>query len=146
MKALQLILAISFILIIASCKKSESNSVNSVLSFLQHKWTVDSLVAYQNANHTGQRQKEVLSGYEDFRNDGKRYGYSNTQGSTPNYDTSQYTLTSNNLYILDRSIDHGIVSPVSDTLQIDHLDLNRLVLSPPSNSNSGIYVQLFLHR
>ena len=147
MTTLKLIMAVSLTWTLISCKKQESNTtVPATLSLLQNKWTLDSLVIYQYPNYSGQRQSEILNGYEDFRTDGKRYGYSISPGNPANYDTSQYTLTVDNKAILDRFITHGVVSNVPDTLTIATLDKSSLVLSPPVSNSSPEFVKLFLHR
>ncbi len=136
------------ILGIISCKKSDTPApASGALGLLQNKWILDSLVIFQYPDFTGQRISQIVSGYEDFRIDKKRYGFSVIPGiaSSASYDTSVYALADAKT-LLDFGINNSSLNPIPDTIAIINLTSTALELSPVDHSQNAEYGKLFLHR
>ena len=146
LKTTALVLTILFYA--ASCKTHDNSP--STLMQIQNKWIIDSAILYDNAQMSGPGYKvEALTGYSDFRSDNRSYEFSSARVGgimETSYDTSSYSLTSDNKQMISVPLVNGRPTSSSDTFNIMLLTDKNLVFSQISLSGAGANGKIYYHR
>lgn len=124
-----------------SCQKeydllSTSTTPGNKISELQYKWTLDSIIVYQNPDFTGGRFEGYIGDktqYIIFNSNGKAYSYGGIP--TPVFDTGDYKLMTDNYTLLFYSYINGVRQNIPDTATIRTLTSSSLVLGVRSPVN-----------
>ena len=146
MKSLKIILPLIIIGTFFSCKKPFDSTT---LKSLQYKWTVDSIVVFTNPQFNGTGSKiDGIQGYTDIRIDGKQYNYFsfNDAGTIhESYDTAYYVTKLDLKSIIIYPIINGNSNGPSDSVLVNSLTENRLVVSNTTRKQNG-YTRYYFHR
>ncbi len=122
MKNLFMILVGFVALLIISCKKTSTNGQDT-LSLIQHKWMIISV------NGEALRYLGTASDYFNFSTNGFLYEYMGSR-----YDTSAYTLLSDDITLLLYPVTNGVKSNMASNYNIKVLSNNQFIIAG-SNSN-----------
>ncbi|HXB44657.1 MAG TPA: hypothetical protein VNV85_11390 [Puia sp.] len=122
MRNLFMILVGFVALLIISCKKTSTNGVDT-LSLMQHKWMIISV------NGEALRYVGTANDYFNFSTNGFLYEYMGSR-----YDTSAYTLLSDDITLLLYPVTNGVKSNIASNYNIKVLTSNQFIIAS-SNSN-----------
>ncbi len=146
MKIINSMLTVFVFAIFLSCKKPFDNTL---ISSLQQKWTLDSILLYNSSQFNGPHTKlNIISGYRDIRINGVEYRYlSVIDGGRINesYDTAYYVPKVDMKSIMIYPIIHGNSNGPSDSLLINKLTEKELILNNTTEHQHG-FSRYFYHK
>ena len=140
------------ILLICSCKKpiDLKNTPPPNIASLQHRWTLDSVVVYDNGGFNGLGVKwDGVTGTSDYRTDNMVYTQLNGLISVGNQnfnDTAKYIYQPDKNIIITNIIESGLASGLNDTTKVFLLNDSHLVTGDITESAFGYFRKVYCHR
>ena len=136
---------------IFSCRKPNNESSNPpTINTLLHKWSIDSVVVYDNRNFTGTPILwNGVTGFLDYRTDNKIYTRFDgiiTADNPYRIDTASYSFQLDNNLIISNRIRSGITSTLNDTTKVILLKDHNLIVEELTIDPFKTYHKIYCHQ